>query len=311
MWFTLDQHCQRENPLARQEVVEQSQVVFFHHITPVAVAMRIVPRTGDGDPVLKPREILPVYHRGMRHRIGLALIAAGFLVALTSAADESPLTVRIRVLNEEADCPGSMEFGLNNLISGCLPAGFDAGCKMTEDGRGFDLDLRKIARFHDLGEPAGELKLLLLCRGFRTERRELPIAEVGILTVWEVELTELPRWTVRGTVVMDDGGPVGGALLEVFYSFLESMPYFGYIDGPVAETKLGEITTSETGEFEVTVPDLRDDPWVDSDRRVSLVRIGPPRQDEAGWDERVLSGRLRLSELYAPGAVQIVLKRRR
>lgn len=206
-------------------------------------------------------------------------------------------TLEIEVLNEDADCRDTLEIGLGHLTAGCSGALQELGCRTSEDGRRFEVNPQQLASFFESEISREDVQVLLYCPGFRIETREVALDRLP--TRLELNLERLPRRQVRGKAVASDGRPVAGATLTVTYSLMEAGAYFGFTDGILPQIALGSLQTDDDGTFEAMLLDLTRDPWIDADRPVSLVRIEPPRDHDAGWDEILAGARLRLRALYS------------
>ncbi|MCP3964494.1 MAG: hypothetical protein GY719_42240 [bacterium] len=222
------------------------------------------------------------------------------LLLLACGAPAGGRSLRIEIANHPPRCDAELTFGVGGLIAGCNPHFDDDGCAVGPGSGEVTIDLEQTARFHEIEVDADDrLKVMIHCAGFRIATWETEVGKLKAGETWRPRLEELPRKTIHGVAQTTDGQPLAETPLEIQYSLLEQMTYFEFTDGMVTPLRLGEVTTARDGSFAVEVPDLTLDPFIDADRGVRLVQIGPPHDADAG----VLPLSLKLPELYVPGRV--------
>jgi len=115
----------------------------------------------------------------------------------------------------------------------------------------------------DVG-PATALKLLVYIPGYRMVASEFSAAELQTGRVFIPPLDPLPVAVVTGSLMDSVGRPLPDQVLNVHYSLMEAMAYFGYADGLVPALPIDRAKTDSKGEFTIRVPSLLEDPFFQS-----------------------------------------------
>ncbi len=169
----------------------------------------------------------------------------------------------------------SVEYAVGNLISRCdASMRFISGCKISEKDHRLTLNLDNIEDFNELNLlEADTLKLMLHSPGYRIAIQEFPVRNLTTSATWYPEAVAVPSTRIHGIAFWEDGQPVTEGVLEITYSLIETMRYFGYVDGSVPQLKLAEIAPDASGHFSAELPKITTDPFIDAESQIRLVTV--------------------------------------
>lgn len=103
--------------------------------------------------------------------------------------------------------------------------------------------------------PLDEVRLALLLPGHAVAT----FAGGAIDATWIPDAVALPAWRLAGRIEPPPGEPLR---LTLRYPVRAMMPFFGYFDGGLPELFVGEAPIAADGAFELSIADLRSDPFL-------------------------------------------------
>jgi hypothetical protein len=144
---------------------------------------------------------------------------------------------------------------------------------------------RRTERISARGTPAETLKAILYAPGCQFYLLSVDLRTSSSRTA-TFECNPLPTVSIKGALSQfpSDRGALD---VEIFYLALWGFEFFGYVDGPIQEFKVGAAPLQADGRFQIAIPDFSRDA-ITTQKQSAYLRVNVLAHPTGNWVQDVL-----------------------